>query len=264
MLKYFTMSGDSDFPAGIGSDLLHLMAQSKVATDIQKALYGAGVDSVEGFAALVNTSDAMRAVLKKDFSIDEEASLQDRVKVSKVLVAWEAAKVRTSKIRELEGEAEVRGIPKQIQQPDYKAMKDSFTSKFWKLPAADTPSKGMMEIRLEMIEKQDFVAEPLSEVIDASQTLPDMMRSTFDNQGNFCAVRVGHRVPLPTNTEQFRQRIEVWGTSWIMASFIHTNRMYMVNLNPRLFDRYVKYLLGPNVLRLVSSGDLGDMVSPET
>ena len=40
--------------------------------------------------------------LKKEFGLDESESLVSRVKVSKLVVAWEAAKARTTKLAEMD------------------------------------------------------------------------------------------------------------------------------------------------------------------
>ena len=119
----------------------------------------------------------------------------------------------------------------------------------------------MMEKRMEMVEKSSFGTESLSEIIDCTEDEPDMARTGFDAKGNLVAMRVSSRVPLPENPEQLRRRIELWGNTWIMASLLHTNRSYLKDLTPHMFDVYIKYLLGQHVMGLLSTGPSGSAVS---
>ena len=248
-----------------GSDILNLMATSRVAEEIQVKFYTFGLDCVPAFAAMFTSPEEVRKVMKKDFGLDEEASLVDRMKVSRVIVAWQAAQTKTTKIREMEGEAEVRGEPKKLPQPDYQAMKTGFEEKYWEIEDADAPSLVFMQKRLDMIEKASFGAESLSEVLDATtEDLPCKEAPSVDAKGYFISVKVGPRLSMPSNSEQLRQRIETWGTSWIWASLLHTNRAYLKNLTPRLFETYGKHMVGPKVLGLVSSGEIGAPVSRDT
>ena len=73
------------------ADLLNLMTCAKVPEEIQKKLYEAGVSSVKEFAALVTDEADMKKLLVKEFGIKEDDGLAERVKVSKVTVAWETA-----------------------------------------------------------------------------------------------------------------------------------------------------------------------------
>ena len=81
------------------ADLLNLMTCAKVPEEIQKKLYDAGVSSVKEFATLVVDETDMRKLLVKEFGIKEDDGLAERVKVSKVIVAWETAKGRTARLR---------------------------------------------------------------------------------------------------------------------------------------------------------------------
>ena len=65
---------------------------------------------------------ALRELPKKEFKLDEGESLRARVKVSKVVVAWESAKGRATKLAEMDGEAGVRELPKKVALPDFFAI----------------------------------------------------------------------------------------------------------------------------------------------
>ena len=105
--------------AKVGSDLIHLFDSSRVAEDLQNKFYEAEVSSVKEFAAMFESTASLRDLLKKDFGLDESESVASRVKVSKLVVAWEAAKARTTKLAEMDGEAEVGEVPKRVALPDF-------------------------------------------------------------------------------------------------------------------------------------------------
>ena len=243
------------------ADLVHLMNLSHVPDDVQQKFYEAGVQGVREFAAIVSKEDDLRALLKKEFGLDEEASLAERVKVAKVIVAWDTARGRTTKMVEMEAEAEVRGEPKKVPQPDYEAMKDAFEKGHWKLAERDTPSKNFMERRLEMLEKNSLRAEPLSRVLAVSEDEENLQEPRWDAKNMLVAVKVGNKVALPENPEQLRHRLELWGTSWVMASFLQSNRPIMKDLSPLLVDQYLRYLLGKHVMGLISDGTEGTPVT---
>lgn len=231
-------SDDTEIPGSknVGSDLLHLMATSRVSNDVQAKFYLAGVDSVRSFAALVSSEAELRELLKTELNLPDENTMAAKVKMSKVIVAWEVARTRTTKMAEMDGEAEIRGEPKMLAMPDYQSMKTSFEGKHWDVEEKLTPSKHFMEKRLEMIEKSDLRAESLTEVVDKTHDDTDTAKPVFDSSGQLRAVKVGAKVPLPENPEQLRERIELYGNSWIFASFVHTNRVYLIDVCPRLFD----------------------------
>ena len=215
----------SDVPGAenVGSDLVHLLEQSKVTREIQEAFYKAGIDSVKNFAALVEKVEDLRELMKVEFRIDPATSLAERVKVSNVVVAWNSAKTRAAKVAELDGEAEIRGEAKKIPMPDFVAMREAFEKQFWKLEDHEVPSKTLIEKRLDMIEKGDFKAEPLEEVLDLEVDEGNDSLPVWDS-GVYKAMRVATKIPLPSNTEQLRRRLAVWGHSWVFAKYLHTTR----------------------------------------
>jgi len=112
-----------------------------------------------------------------------------------------------------------------------------------------------------MIEKGDFRAEPLSEVLSLEDDEGDTLRAVFTPSGQLEAVRIGKKVPMPMTTEELRMRMAIYGRSWVMAASLHTHRPYLKDATPLLWDKYVGYLLGKFVLGLVSSGPAGSTVS---
>ena len=123
------------------------------------------------------------------------------MEVAKVVQAWETAKGRSTKMIDMEVEAEQRKEPKRVPTQDHKAMKRAFEAKHWKLSDETVPSNRFMEKRIDMIEKNEWKAEPLSEVLAVTEDDESHAAPKVDSQGNFVSVRVGNRVQLPKNPE---------------------------------------------------------------
>ena len=161
-----TGSAVNHFQDDINADLLHLFARSGVPGEIQQKFGQAGMTSLQTFSAMFEDEADLRKVLKEDFDLDSSKGLQERVNISKVVIAWETSKGRVAKMHELEGEAETRREPKRLPMPDHKAMKEHFKKAHWELAERDTPAPRWMEKRFEMIEKNDLRAECLTDVLN--------------------------------------------------------------------------------------------------
>jgi hypothetical protein len=100
---------------------------------------------------------------------------------------------------------------------------------------------------LNEIEKCDYKAELLSDVISCEEDDPDVMKTIFTAGGELRALKVASKVPLPADTEALRHRVILLGTAWLFISFHQTNRSSLVGLSPQLFQQYLAYLLGEHV-----------------
>ena len=236
------------------ADFMHLMSGAKVPKELVDKFVEAGVDNVRDFAAAFKDVEDLHRIVKKEFGLDPDASQGERMKVARLAVAWETAKGRSAKMVELEAEAESRKEPKHVPTQDHKAMKKAFEDQHWTLTDEGTPSQRFMEKRLDMIEKCQWKAEPLSEVLGVLEDEDPMDVPRVDAKGNFVTVKMGNTVALPRNMEQLRFRIDLWGRSWIFAAALHTNRTELVNLAPPVFTNYGNHMLGKHVLGLLSDG----------
>ena len=238
----------------MNADFLHLFARSGVPDDIQQKFGQAGMTSLQTFSAMFESEADLRSVLKSDFQLDAANGLAERVKISKIVISWETSKGRVAKMHELEGEAETRREPKRLPMPDHKAMKEHFAKAQWALAERDTPAPRWMEKRFEMLERNDLKAECLTDVLNVLEEDDQLTTPKIDQGGNFVTIKTGSRVPLPSNIEQFRQRVHLWGTSWIMAASMHTNRPILKGLEPMVFTHYLTHMLGEHVMGLIARG----------
>ena len=100
----------------------------------------------------------MEELLKKHFDLDPK-KFEHRVAAGRVIVAWMAAKTRTTKQAELDGECEARKVPKDIGMSDVAAMRAAFEKTWWDLEDYAVPAKSYLEKKLDEVEKDDLRAE---------------------------------------------------------------------------------------------------------
>ena len=95
------------------------MAGAKVPQELQDKFVEAGAESVKDFAAMFTDVDDLREVVKNELGLDAKKSLGERMKVAKLVQAWETAQGRSTKMVEMEAEAEQRKEPKRVPTQDH-------------------------------------------------------------------------------------------------------------------------------------------------
>ena len=74
------------------NELKYLFSQFDVGSDAQALLFQEGYCKMANFAGLGEDRKEVKEVLKDDFGIDYSASIKQRLEVSNLLVAWDAAR----------------------------------------------------------------------------------------------------------------------------------------------------------------------------
>ena len=233
------------------SDLQFMFDKKGVDEDTRIRFYHIGVTSVELLSVVAKDQGDLEALLETNFGLDPK-DLPSRIKASKVVTAWMAAKTRSAKQAELDGECEARKIPKDIGTSDIAAMRKAFETAWWELEDSLTPSKSYLEKKLDEVEKDDLRAELLSEVLAVPEDDPDTLKTIWTSSHELRAVRVGSKVSLPRDTEEFRKRITLLGTAWLFVSYQQTHKRYFSGLTPQVFNEYLSYMLGEHVLGLTA------------
>jgi len=243
--------------AKAGPDLKFLLDKKDIDEELQGLLYHVGVTSVELLAAFAKNQDDLEAALKTYFGIDGTADVASRLKVARVVVAWNAAKARAVKHAEVDAECEVNGQPKELPQAEAAAMRKAFEKAWWELDDKAVPAKSYLQKILDRVEKDDLVAEPLSEVLTIPEDDPDTLKAVWTLGNELKAVKVGTKVSLPRDAEELRKRVGVLGTAWMMVAYQQTHKAYLRGLTPQTFAEYLEYLLGDFVMGLCAKDASG-------
>ena len=268
LLKFFVImaivvdAGElSAVMASAGADLRVLFDRKGVDNDFAAKLFKVGITSVELFAVFAKDQGDLEAILKANFGIDT-SDIASRVRVSKIVVAWQAARTRAQKQTEQDGDCEVRRVPKDIPHSAVAAMGNAFENANWPLDDKQKPARSYLERKLDEIEKDELRAEPLAEVVSVDEDDPDMLRTEFRPDGQLRAVRVGTKVSLPKTPEELRKRLALLGTTLMFAGYQQVHKSYLRGLTPQVFVDYVEYLLGDYVWKLAARGVGGPFCPP--
>jgi len=223
-------------------------------------LYSIGVTTVELFAVFAKDQADLEGLLKEHFEIDT-SSIHSRVVAGKITVAWLAARTRSQKQTDQDGDCEVRRVPKDIPNSVSTGMRDAFEKTYWALEDKQVPARSYMERKMDEVEKNELRAEPLEEVVSLEEDDPHALKTEWRPDGQLRAVRVGTKVPLPKGPEELRKRIALMGTALIFAGTQQVHKAYLQGLTPQTFLEYVEYLLGDHVWKLAASGPGNTFIS---
>ena len=162
----------------------------------------AGVHNTKLFAALATDADGFRRVMANMFGWDPAASVENLIQVARLHVAWENAKCRSATTAKAEAEAQVLLLPKVLPGQELMAMRKAFTLRFHKLRDEEAPARQYVEFLCDKIEKGEYRAERLEEVVDYAQTETNDLVQRWDQaSGTFKPSRVAMVKPTPKDTE---------------------------------------------------------------
>ena len=137
-------------------------------------------------------------------------------------------------------------------------MRNAFEKAWWVLEDAEVPAKTYLEKKLDEVEKDDLRAELLTEVLTVPEDDPHTLKTIWTSNNELKAVKVGAKVSLPKDPEEFRRRITVLGTAWMFVSFQQTHKTYLKGLTPQTFTEYLSYMLGEYVMGLCAKDTAGN------
>ena len=195
-------------------DLKFLFMKEEVHQEIQDKLIEAGVTSVKQFASLVKDAAEMRELAADSFGLGDMKILSNKVRMSNLICAYNASKARTVEIDKVDAENDVRQVPKVIAGRDFLTMRSTFKDKYGPLEDDRCPARSYIERKLDDLEKGDFRAEMLSEVINFRQDDARELQPVWDTSGTFRAIKTSAKTSLPSNSEELRSRITLLGTAW--------------------------------------------------
>ena len=232
------------------SELRFLLERNNVDNDLQAMLFHTGVVSLPVLATIATSASELKDLVRDEFGVDSTKGLVERVKVANLLVAWENATVRSKKQSEIEGELSTKHLIKPMSSADYINMRQTWEARFWMLDDEFVPARSYLEKRADEMEQDDLKAEPLTSVITKGQDDQDVLIPVWSNTGAMTMRKGSGSIEEPKNPEQLRKRLKVLSLGLMFLGMAHTNRKYLQNLNPQLFEDYVTYLLSDHCFYL--------------
>ena len=141
-------------------------------------------------AVLCKDVEEMRETAVKELGLDLKTP-KAKAKLSKLLVACDIAKTKSSRMAELEGEAPVKELPNALQTPDFQDMREAYEKKFWAIEDREVPSRAYVAKKLGSVVKNHLKVEPTTEITnmredegnESSEPIWDPFGGTKDGKG---------------------------------------------------------------------------------
>ena len=165
--------------AAATSELKYLLDKEGVEAGIQDRLFQAGVTSIKMFAVLAEDIGDLEGMAEKELGISTaEGGLKARVQLGAIKVAWQSAHARAGKVAEADAERETRMEPKLVAGSEFSAMLRAFELAHGKLEHARIPARAYVERICDVVERAEFRAEPLSEVVNFETAEADTLKAS--------------------------------------------------------------------------------------
>jgi hypothetical protein len=160
-------------------------------------------------------------------------------------------------------------LPRTLPVSEHLIMRKAFIARYVKKPAKFTnamcPSNHYVEFRLNLMEVGEQKAESLAKVTTREVDKDDTGNlDTYVNLtvgGNIRITKAPRKGSLPTDPEELRAKIRVWGNSWTFASLRLATRAELADIDPQLFGDYADYLCGDRMMKHHCKGPGGDILS---
>ena len=82
--------------------------------------------------------------------------------------------------------------------PSFQAMRACFEAKFCELEDKRVPGKSYLERKLDVIEKAEYRAEVLTEVVSTEEDTTDALHTEWTPSGQLRVIRAGAKTSTPT------------------------------------------------------------------
>ena len=243
------------------SEMVFAFERSDVDNTVLAFFVHVGVDNMTKFAGIAKDSDDLKQLLKDEFDLDASKSLRDRVKVTNVIICFETAKTRVAERNKLEGELMAKHLVKPLTVSEHSAMRTAWERRFWAIDEEWVPARGYLEKRLEEIEQGELKAEPLTSVLTKDMEDPDVLVPVWTSSGALQMKKSTSSAEEPKNPEQLRRRMKVLGIGLMMLGLRHSNKPFLQNLNPQVFEDYLTYLLSDHCYYMQGKSAEGFVVS---
>ena len=205
--------------------------------------------SLDLLVEIADDKVGLGAFLKSD-----HCGMVDPIEIAKVRSVYAKATVRVTMEATRTTERALSNLPPQLGLGELDLARKAYEIAFEKLPKAELPSQGYFERKNGEVETM-FKAEKLSSVTNmAQQDSNTTSAPAFTPEGFFKIQTKEFGIAMPDTSESLRSRIMVIGVTSVMIRMRHPEKGALQSTTIQVFERYVKWLMGPKVWQLVSKG----------
>ena len=238
------------------TDLAWILSDCEVNVHLQGVIIHSGFDRIKRFIGLGETRAEVKGALLSHLGLDPAESLAMRVQVASILSAWETAKDHITKESSAKMEAKAAGCVRPVGQTEHQAMRKSYEAQWGKLRNDECPSRSYLGYKNDEVEENEPKAESLKEVHAKDEPEQDFLSTAISVDGQIKVRKGSMTSKEPDDPEQLRAKWKLISACWLFLKLKHTNRAWLSDLSPKVFQDAIDYILGRKVYGLrCSSSD---------
>lgn len=246
----------------MSSDLRFILSECEVPAVLQAVIADRGYKTMNLFAVLADDRAGIRTACKDTIGIDLAEGgltagqiLSGRLATTQILAAWVTAQARHSETEKITAENRCSRMPMTLPKSSLIALRQRFTREHGKVSDKIWPNSTLLEQRMQEVEEGNLTAQPLTDIL-SEEDGPDENFVMLDSGGAIRTRKAPKAIPLPSSTEEFRNRVKTLAITYTAASYKHSSRVWLRSTSPALWLEYVEYILGEQVAayHLDSSG----------
>ena len=236
----------------MNSDLIDMLEEVNVSSDMIAFLRQSGVKSVTDFAGLEISPEGLSKLLLASLKSD---TIETKLQVGRVVLAWETARKNYSARRDVKAVCKAHGDTLELLPSDHNKLVQAYelSKGGMRIDSSLLPSCGLLESIFEQLDTGDMVAETLSLFISAKEESKDRKRGLMDPHFNITENgsfrRRTRRVSgtAPSDTEAYRAKFALLAAAWEMVRLSRNSRRAVQGYCAQVWVDHVEFILGPRV-----------------
>ena len=225
-----------------------ILESQQVPTDLMTKLAESNVTTVAVFTGLADTRAGFRDFLRGVLGLDPSVRPADFVPTAAFIAAFDSANINVETETREAAKRHTAGLPPALHETELTTIRKAFSLQEAPLEDCVAPSRAYFERKLAEFDTA-LTAEPLTMVTSVAVGDHHSAPAADVEPGTgILKLTTGKviGVALPTTSEQFRARMETLGVCWMYVK-LKTQRQCLATFSLSLWERYVKFLIGPRV-----------------
>ena len=236
--------------------LVSLFTEFNVSKDTMASFGNSGIDTVQMLAGIADKREDFRERLEQIFGIKASNNVGQAMEISRLICAFEAAKIRSDIDVRVAAERDSNFLPSKVHMEELTTNRKTLAIvEKSKLPDEVAPSKSYYEYKLEDL-KGVFTAEPLTRVCTVVQdklaNLGDPQVGADPTSGFLRVSTKTYTVPYPADADQLRFRLRTMGACWCYLKYKAPHLRALETVSMSLFHDYTEWLFGPEAWGLAT------------
>ena len=251
--------------AKMESRLLGICMANNVDEDLMDLMGENGLCTCTQFKHIVSGDAALREMLKLEpFKLDKP-DFQTMRKVGSICAVYEQCQVVVEVTVKADEDRLRQNLPPEISEENYELALKLFTDQNGgvELERHLTPSKGFFERMChQVLTRFDVISyRTVTNRTQDDINQPRTMLSLDPTSGAFRNTTQDYTIPVPTNSEAYRNRLKVLATCYVLAKLKFPVKPQLRTADIAVVTRYQEWLFGENVWGMAQTDHEGRPIS---